>query len=50
MYNDHPRDTKIVAAVDSWSLYVGHLCYKGSNWDLKIVVVVDRGWLFGGGR
>jgi len=31
-------------------LFGGHLCYKRSNWDLKIVAVVDRWLLFGGGR
>ena len=50
MYNDHPRDPKIVAVVDRCSLFGGHLCYKRSNWDLKIVAVVDRWSLFGGGR
>ncbi len=50
VYNDHPRDPKIVAVVDRWSLFRGHLCYKTSNWDLKIVAVVDRWSLFGGGR
>jgi hypothetical protein len=50
VYNDHPRDPKIVAVVDRWSLFGGHLCYKWSNWDLKIVAVIDRWSLFGGGR
>ncbi len=50
VYNDHPRDPKIVAAVDRWSLFGGHLCHKRSNWDLKTVAVVDRWSLFGGGR
>jgi hypothetical protein len=50
VYNDHPRDPKIVAVVDRWSLLGGHLCYKRSNWDLKTVAVVDRWSLFGGGR
>jgi hypothetical protein len=50
VYNDHPRDPKIVAVVGRWSLFGGHLCYKRSNWDLKIVAVVDRWSLFGGGR
>jgi len=43
VYNDHLRDPKIVA-VDRWSLFGGHLCYKRHNWDLKTVTVVDR-WL-----
>jgi len=47
--NDHPRDPKIMAAVDRLSLFGGHLCYKRSNWDLKIVVVVDMWLLFRGG-
>ncbi len=50
VYNDHPRDPKIVAVVDRWSLFGCHLCNKRSNWDLKIVVVVDRWSLFGDGR
>jgi hypothetical protein len=50
VYNDHPRDPKIVVVVDRWSLFRGHLCYKRSNWDLKIVAVVDRWSLFGSGR
>ena len=50
VYNDHPRDPKIVAVVDRWSLFRGHLCNKSSEWDLKMVVVVDRWSLFGGGR
>ncbi len=50
VYNDHARDPKIVAVVVRWSLFEGHLCYKRSHWDLKIVAVVDRGLLFGGGR
>ncbi len=41
---------KIVAVVHSWSLFRGHLCNKSSKWDLKIVVIVDRLSLFGGGR
>ncbi len=41
---------KIVAVVDRWSLFRGHLCYGNSKWDHKIVVVVDRWSLFGGGR
>ncbi len=50
VYNEHPRDPKIVAAVEWWSLFGGYLCYKRSNWDLIIVVVVDRWSLFEGGR
>jgi hypothetical protein len=30
VYNDHPHDPKIVAVVDRWSLFGGHLCYKRS--------------------
>jgi len=36
VYNDHPRDPKIVAVVDRWSLFRGHLCQKKLNLDLKI--------------
>jgi len=50
VYNDHPRDPKIVAVVDRWSLFGGHLYYKRSNWDFKIVAAVDKWLLFGGGR
>jgi len=48
--NDHPRDPKIVAVVDRWSLFRGHLCYKMSNWNLNKVAVVDRWSLFGSCR
>jgi hypothetical protein len=30
--------------VDRWSLFRGHLSNKSSNWDLKMMVVIDR-WL-----
>jgi hypothetical protein len=50
MYNDHPQDPNIVAVVERWSLFGGHLCYKRSNWDLIIVAVVDNWSLYGGGR
>ena len=33
-----------------WSLFRGHLCNKSSNWDLKMMVVIDRWSLFRGGR
>ncbi len=36
VYNDHPQDPKKVVVVDRWSLLRGHLCYKTSNWDLKM--------------
>jgi hypothetical protein len=39
VYNDHPRDPKIVAVVDRWSLFRGQLLNKSPNWNLKIVVV-----------
>ena len=44
VYNDDPRDPKIVAVVDRWSLLRGHLCYKSSEWNLTIVAVyvIDR--------
>ncbi len=35
-------DTKIVAVVDRWSLFRGHLVIVSSKWDLKSVVVIDR--------
>ncbi len=50
VYNDQPRDPKVAAVVDRWSLFRGHLCCKSSIWDLRKVVVVDKGLLFGGGR
>jgi hypothetical protein len=37
VYNDH--DPKIVAVVERWSLLRGHICYKSSKSDLKVVVV-----------
>jgi hypothetical protein len=30
VYNNHPRDPKIVAVVDWWSLFRGHLCNKST--------------------
>ena len=58
VYNDHPRDPKIVSVVDRWSLFRGHLCNKNSKWNTKMmgrfwqvgvrylkVAVVDR-WSF----
>jgi len=50
VYNDHPWDPKIVAVVDSWSLFRGHLCCKSLIWDLKMEVVIDMWSLLGGGR
>jgi hypothetical protein len=50
MYNDHPRDPKIVAVVEKWSLFRCHLCNKSSKWDHKMavrrygLVVVIRRW------
>jgi hypothetical protein len=38
VYNDHPRDLKIMAVVYMWWFFRGHFCDKGSKWDL----VVDR--------
>jgi hypothetical protein len=48
--NDHRRDPKIAAVVDKFSLFRGHLCNKSSKWDHKMVVVIDRWSLCGGGR
>jgi len=50
VYNDHPRDPKILVVVDKGSLFRSHLWSKNSIWDLKMVVVVDRWSLLGGGR
>ncbi len=33
VYNDHPRDPKIVEVVDRWSLFFVLLCYKHEKWD-----------------
>ena len=48
-YNDHPWDPKIVAVVDRWSFSEVRLCYKSSTRDLKMVAVIGRRSLFGGG-
>ncbi len=49
VYKDHPWNPKIVAVVDWWSLFKGHLCSKSSKWDLKMgrywQVVAIRMWL-----
>ncbi len=37
MYNDHPWDLKIVAVVERWSLFSGHLCSKVLLWDIKML-------------
>jgi hypothetical protein len=50
VYNDHPWDTKILAVVDRKSLFRGHFYKKIWNRDLKMVVIMDRWSLFGGGR
>jgi len=26
VYNDHPRDPKLLSVIDRWSLFGGHLC------------------------
>ncbi len=50
VYSDHPWDHK------KWPLVTDGRCYeviyviRVSKWDLKIVVVIDRLALFGGGR
>ncbi len=31
VYNDHRWDPKIVAVIDRWSLFRGHLCNKSSK-------------------
>ncbi len=43
VYNDHFWDQKIVAVVDRWSLFRGHLCNKSSKWDLKMEMVASSG-------
>ncbi len=35
-------DPKIVAVVDGWLLFRGHLCTKSIIWDLEMLAVVDR--------
>jgi hypothetical protein len=47
---DHTQDPKIVAVVDKWLLFSGHICNKSSTWDHKVMVTVGRWSLFGGGR
>ncbi len=42
VYDDQPRDSKIVAVVDRWSLFRGHLCNKSSECDYKMVVDIRR--------
>ena len=46
MYNDHPRDPKIAAVIDRWSLFRGYLCNRNSKREPK----TKRWSLFGGGR
>ena len=47
VYNDHPRDSKLV---DGWSLFRGHFCNINYKMDPKSVVVVGRWSLFRAGR
>ncbi len=42
VYNDYLCDPIKVALVDRWYLKKGHLCYKSSKSDRKMVVIVDR--------
>ncbi len=49
VYNDHPWDRKMVAVVDRWSLFRGHLCNKSTKRVLKMMVITDRWSLFRGG-
>jgi hypothetical protein len=39
-----------VAVIDRCSLFKGHSCSKSQIWDPKMVVLIDRWLLFGGGR
>ncbi len=39
VYNDHLKDPKTVGAVDKRLSFRGHLCFKSSKWDLKIVAM-----------
>jgi len=48
--NDNPWDHKVLAVVDRWSLFRGHLYCKSPNWDYKMVAVTNSWSLFGGGR
>ncbi len=50
MYNDYPRDSKIMAVVGRWSLFRGGFMLYILKLDPKIVVVVGKWSLFGGGR
>jgi len=35
VYNDHPRDPKLVAVVDRWSLFIGSFVLKIENGTLS---------------
>ena len=50
VYNDQPRDPKLVVVIDKWSLFGGNLCYERSKWDYKMMGVIGRWLLFGGSR
>jgi hypothetical protein len=41
VFIEQPLDPKIVAVVDRWSLFRGHLGNESSKWEHKIVVVID---------
>jgi hypothetical protein len=44
VHYEHLWDSKIVAVIDSWSLFRGHLCSIIPIRDFKMEVVIDR-WL-----
>ncbi len=49
VYKDHHWNPKLVAIVDRWSLFRGHLCKKALNgttkWWLSLKAVAFRKWL-----
>jgi len=42
VYNDHPLDSKILSAIDKWTLFIVPLCNKSPVGDQKMLVVTDR--------
>ncbi len=44
VYNDHPRDPKIVAVVDRWSLFRGHLCQKKIEFGPQNLLFINGCW------
>ena len=49
-FNFNLWDQKVVAVVDRFLLFGGHLCNKSSTRGLKMAANLDKWSLFGGGR